>query len=133
MFGWTHWAPRELSAESDRPALRYRAEVRSRDNASGGELHLYDGGDFSPYCIESLLNLLRSETRASGRALEMTLEILGPCSTPRLEEVTERFAKAAITGLSVTVRAPGHPPMRVDDSAPIARPAGAGSPRQRSS
>src|SRR5512139_1757685 len=108
MFGWNHWTPRELSAEPEPPALRYRAEVRSCDNASGGELHMYDGGDFSPYCIESLLNLLRSETRASGRALEMTLELLGPCSTPRLQEVAERFAKAAITGLSVTVRAPGH-------------------------
>jgi hypothetical protein len=133
MFGWTHWTPRELSTEPERPALRYRAEVRSLDSASGGELHLYDGGDFSPYCIESLLNLLRSETRASGRALEMTLEILGPCSTPRLQEVAERFARAAITGLSVTVRAPGHPPVRVDESASIARPSGAGPTRQRSS
>jgi hypothetical protein len=110
-------------------ALRYRAEVRSRDDgdrgrdARRGDVHLYDGGDFSPYCLESLLELLRSEARATRRELDMTFELLGPCSAVRLQEVAARFAGASITGLSVIVRASGHAPLHVGEAVP-----GAASP-----
>jgi hypothetical protein len=107
--------------------------VSSRDGERGGDLHLYDGGDFSPYCIESLLDLLRSEARAPQRPLDMTFEILGPCSAPRLQEVAARFARAAIDGLSVTVRASGHTPVRVGGSASSAKPPSVPAPRARSS
>jgi hypothetical protein len=115
MLGWTGRNPRapHLVTEPDSRPLLYRAEVRSRDDEPGGAVHLYDGGEFSPYCIESLLDLLRSETRTTRRPLEMSFEILGACSAPRLEEVAGRFADASIPGLSVTVRAAGHQAVRV--------------------
>lgn len=132
MFGWT---PRDLriAPEAEARPLRYRAEVYCREGDSSGELHLYDGGDFSPYCMESLLDLLRSESRASRRALDMTFELLGPCSAPRLQEVASRFARASIAGLSVTVRASGHAPVRVGESPSTGKPASAPAPRTRSS
>ncbi|HET9062032.1 MAG TPA: hypothetical protein VFO62_01980 [Candidatus Binatia bacterium] len=130
MFGWT---PRDLriAPEAEAKPLRYRAEVYRRDGDSGGDLHLYDGGDFSPYCMESLLDLLRSEARASRRALDMTFELLGPCSAPRLQEVAARFSRASIAGLSVTVRASGHAPVRVGDSASPVKPESAPAPSAR--
>ncbi len=132
MFGWT---PRDLRAapEPEARPLRYRAEVCCRDVERSSNLHLYDGGDFSPYCIESLLELLRSEARSPRRALDMTFEILGPCSAPRLQEVAARFARAAIDGLSVTVRASGHTPVRVGESVSTATLPTAPAPRARSS
>jgi hypothetical protein len=124
MFGWT---PRDLHIAPDPEAvpLRYRAEVRTRDGRRSGDLHLYDGGDFSPYCIESLLDLLRSETRATRRELDLTFELLGPCSAVRLHEIAARFAGASITGLTVTVRADGHPPLHVGERSTAATPPGA--------
>jgi hypothetical protein len=110
--------PRELHvvAEPETPHLRYRAEVRTREEAGrGGNLHLYDGGDVSPYCIESLLELLRSEARLTHRTLDLTFELLGQCSAVSMREVAARFAAASITGLSVTVRANGHAPLHVGD------------------
>ena len=132
MFGWT---PRDLrtAPEAEARPLRYRAEVCCRDGERRGDLHLYDGGDFSPYCIESLLDLLKSEARGPRRALDMTFEILGPCSAPRLQEVAARFARASIAGLSVTVRASGHTPVRVGESASAAKPPRAPAPHARSS
>jgi hypothetical protein len=132
MFGWT---PRDLRTvpEAEARPLRYRAEVYCRDGESSGDLHLYDGGDFSPYCMESLLDLLRSEARVSRRALDMTFELLGPCSAPRLQEVAARFARASIVGLSVTVRASGHAPVRVGESASPGKPATSPASRARSS
>ena len=119
MFRWT---PRDLRAvpEPEVRPLRYRAEVRSHDDGHRGNIHLYDGGEFSPYCIESLLDLLRSEARATRRELDMTFDLLGPCSALRLQEVAARFAGASISGLSVTVRASGHAPLRVGESVPSA-------------
>jgi len=112
MFGWT---PRDLRVVPEMPAspLRSRAEVRTREPGRSGLLHLYDGGDFSPYCIESLLELLRSEARMTRRELDLTFELLGQCSAVRMQEVAARFASASIAGLSVTVRADGHTPVRV--------------------
>lgn len=132
MFGWT---PRDLriAPETEARPLRYRAEVCCRNGERSGDLHLYDGGDFSPYCIESLLDLLRSEARGPRRTLDMTFEILGPCSAPRLQEVAARFARAAIAGLSVTVRASGHTPVRVGESTAASKPPSAPAPRARSS
>lgn len=98
--------------------LRYRAEVRRREPMAGPNLHLYDGGDCSPYCIESLIDLLRSETRATRQALEMTFEILDTCTPPSLQEVASRFAHAAIPGLRVTLRAQGLDPVLLDSLQP---------------
>jgi len=120
MFGWTPRDPVGAAELAARP-LRYRAEVRNREGQRGGDLHLYDGGDFSPYCIESLLELLRSEAREPHRALDLTFELLGPCSTLSLQEIANRFASASITGLRVTVRATGHSPVRVGEQLPAAR------------
>jgi len=114
MFGWTSRDSRTAAETSIRP-LRYRAEVSCKDPEHRGDLRVYDGGDFSPYGVESLLDLLRSEARSSRRALDMTLEILGPCSAIRLQEIAARFARASIAGLSVTVRASGHTPVRIGE------------------
>jgi hypothetical protein len=132
MFGWT---PRDLRVAPEtavRP-LRYRAEVCCRDGEQSNDLHVYDGGDYSPYCIESLLDLLRSEARSPRRALDMTFDILGPCSALRLQEVAARFARASIAGLSVTVRASGHPPVRVGDCPSTGKQSSAPAPIVRSS
>lgn len=119
MFGWT---PRDLRTvpDVDPSPLTYRAEIRSRDGVQNGDLHLYDGGEFTPYCIESLLDLLRSEARTARRELEMTFDLLGSCSIVRLQEIATRFASASIAGLNVTVRASGHAPLRVGESASAA-------------
>jgi hypothetical protein len=117
MFGWS---PRDLRVVPEMPArpLRYRAEVRTRDPGGIGSVHLYDGGDFSPYCIESLLDLLRSEARMTRRELDLTFELLGQCSAVRMQEVAARFADASIAGLRVTVRADGYSPVRVGEQPP---------------
>lgn len=132
MFGWTPRDPSRRPEPEARP-LRYRAEVRNRESGHGGDLHLYDGGDFSPYCIESLLELLRCEARAPHQALDLTFELLGPCSTLRLQEIANRFASASIAGLRVTVRATGHSPVRVGESLPAARPSSQPAPHTGSS
>lgn len=107
-----------LSQAPDAAGLpRYRAEVRCRDAQPGDPLHLYEGGDCSPYCLDSLIDLLRSETRATRHALELTFEVLDTCSSPRLQELASRFARAAIPGLRVVVRAQGREPLRVEPPA----------------
>jgi len=132
MFGWTPRDPLGVAEHEARP-LRYRAEVRSREGEHDGDLHLYDGGDFSPYCIESLLDLLRSESRARHRVLDLTFELLGPCSTLRLQEIANRFAHASIARLCVTVRASGHTPVRVGEAPPGTQPSTLPAPRTGSS
>jgi hypothetical protein len=101
--------------------LRYRAEVRRREPIQGSALHLYDGGDCSPYGIESLIDLLRSETRVTRSALEVTFEILDSCSSPRLQEVVQRFTHSAIPGLRITISARGQDPVFFDATASSAQ------------
>jgi hypothetical protein len=116
MFEWTprDRGPSEFESGSAPP--RYKAEVRRRGSSSAATFHLYDGGDCSPYCLDSLIDLLRSETRTTRDALDLSFEILDQCSGSRVQEVAARFARAAVPGLRVTLRARGREPVHVDSA-----------------
>jgi len=94
-----------LGAPPDR--IRYRGAI-TRHNEPEPPHTYYDGGDLSPYSIDSLLDLLRAEARLPYVTLDVDLEIAGPCSPAALREVELRFAELALRGLNLRIRAEGH-------------------------
>jgi hypothetical protein len=80
-----------------------------RREVGGRASSYYDGGDFTPYCVESLLEMLRAETRAPYQSLGLTLEIRGDCSASTLRELAERFATIHAPRVQIRICAPGHP------------------------
>ena len=92
--------------------IRYRSAV-TRHHESGPAHSYYDGGDLSPYSIESLLDLLRAESRQPYSCLEVNLEINGPCNAALLRDLTLRFSALSMLGLKVRIRAEGHAPFLI--------------------
>lgn len=86
---------------------RYRSAV-TRHNESQPSHTYYDGGDLSPYSIDSLIDLLRAESRLPYLSLDVELEIAGPCSAAALREVELRFSELSLRGLNLRIRAEGH-------------------------
>jgi hypothetical protein len=115
MFGWTS-RQRALEADPRFAVPTYRVEVRRRAGSEGHDLHFYGGGEFSPYCIESLVDMLRSEAHGHGGEYDVTFELVGSCSVQCLEEVAHRFSAAAIPGLHGVVRAAGHRELSLETS-----------------
>jgi len=86
----------------------YRVEIRRHTTRDAHDLHLYGGGDYSPYCIESLIDMLRGESHTTRGDYEVIFEFVGVCSATTLEEVAYRLSAAGIPGLRGVVRADGH-------------------------
>jgi hypothetical protein len=89
-----------------------------RRDATGRDSTYFDGGDFTPYCIESLLELLRAETRAPHESLGLTLELRGDCNPATIRELARRFASIDAPNFQVRICAAGHPPAIVGNAAP---------------
>jgi hypothetical protein len=107
MFGWTA-KPRSGGFEPTFTAPTYRVQVRRHTATDPHDLHFYGGGDFSPYCIESLIDMLRGESHGVPGEYELTFEFVSGCSTRNLEEVARRLSTAGIAGLRGVVRGAGH-------------------------
>jgi len=118
MFGWNS-RPRSALPDVGSMQPTYRVEIRRHRASDAHDLHLYGGGDFSPYCIESLIDMLRGEAHSTHGEYDVTFEFVGTCSATNLEEVAYRLAAAGIPGLRGVVRADGHRELHLD--APIAR------------
>ena len=121
MFGWTA-KPRPGGFEPSVMAPTYRVEVRRHTAADPHDLRFYGGGDFSPYCIESLIEMLRGESHGMPGEYELTFEFVSGCSTRNLEEVARRLSTAGISGLRGVVRAAGHRDVLLDASGARALP-----------
>lgn len=87
--------------------VSYRSAV-TRHNPPESDHTYYDGGELSPYCIETLVELLRAEARLPYTTLDVDLEIAGPCPAARVREVSVRFSELPIQRLRVLLRAEGH-------------------------
>ena len=108
-------ARRDHSAErfdSVAARIRYRTAVTRHCDPKPAHSY-YDGGDLSPYSIESLLDLLRAESRQPYSWLEVDVEINGPCPAAVLRDLTLRFSALSMLGLKVRVRAEGHAPFLI--------------------
>ena len=118
MFGWTGKSPKPqgVAPESRVSPPTYRVEVRRHGGQVGYDLHFYGGGDFSPYCIESLIDMLRGEAHGVRGQYEVTLELIGACSAKSIEEVATRLSTAGIAGLRGVVRAAGHRDVPLEDA-----------------
>lgn len=92
--------------------LTYRAELARRD-ALGKTSRYYDGGEFSPYNVESLLDLLRGESRVPHTTLDLTLELHGHCPDAVLRDLVQRFAELEAPKAQVRICTPGHRPVVV--------------------
>ena len=88
--------------------LTYRAEIVRRD-ARGRSSIYYDGGEFAPYCIESLVEILRAEAHRPHDILDVSIEIKGPCNATTVRELTRRFIDMRQPRMHVRISAPGHP------------------------
>ena len=87
--------------------ISYRSAI-TRHNPPESDHVYYDGGELSPYCLESMVDLLRAEARLPYTTLDVDLEIAGPCPAARVREVSVRFSDLPIRGLRVLLRAEGH-------------------------
>ncbi len=91
-------------------SLSYKAEVFRRD--LGGHVSTYyNGGEFSPYCVESLVELLRGEAHTPYQSLELVFEFRGKCNASTVREVAKRFAAVHAPRLQVKICATGQHPV----------------------
>ena len=90
------------------PTLTYRAEIVRRDPCGPSSIY-YDGGEFAPYCIESLLEILRSEARRPHDSLDVSIELKGTCNSSTVRDLARRLAGMREPRLHVRISAPGHP------------------------
>jgi hypothetical protein len=104
--------------------LTYRAEIVRRD-ARGRSSIYYDGGEFAPYCVESLVEILRAEAHRPHDVLDVSIEIKGPCNASTVKELTRRFVDLHEPRMHVRISAPGHPGVIIapdlseDEPAPV--------------
>ncbi len=117
MFGWTS-KTRSGGFDPTLTAPTYRVEVRRHTTTDPHDLRFYGGGDFSPYCIESLIEMLRGEAHGVGGEYELTFEFVSACSERNLEEVARRLSDAGIAGLRGVVRANGHREVALGSASP---------------
>ena len=101
------WRASTASLASN-PTLTYRAEIYRRDPRGRSSIY-YDGGEFAPYCVESLVDILRSEARRPHELLDVSIEFRGACSTTTLRDLARRFSDLHEPRLHVRIGAPGHP------------------------
>jgi len=90
------------------PALTYRAEIVRRDPRGPSSIY-YDGGEFAPYCIESLVDILRSEARRPHDSLDVSIELKGTCNSSTVRDLARRLDGMHEPRMHVRISAPGHP------------------------
>ena len=101
--------------------LTYRAEISRRDTL-GHSSSYYDGGEYSPYCVESLVDLLRGEARMPYTSLELTLELRGHCSDSTVRELARKFSAVEAPRAQVRICSPGNRPVVVGCTTPPPAP-----------
>jgi hypothetical protein len=89
-------------------SLTYRAEIVRRDMRGGSSIY-YDGGEFAPYCVESLVEILRSEARRPHEHLDVSIELKGSCNVTTVRDLARRFGDLHEPRMHVRISAPGHP------------------------
>jgi hypothetical protein len=92
--------------------ISFRSAVTRHDPNTPDHTY-YDGGDLTPYCVDSLVDLLRAEARLPYSSLNVELELTGTTTAATLREVGMRFSELAIRGLRVRIRADGQPPLLI--------------------
>jgi hypothetical protein len=100
------WRASALSPSDDNPT--YRAEIVRREPGGPSSIY-YDGGEFVPYCVESLMEILRSEVRKPHELLDVCIEIKGTCNSSTVRDLARRFDGIREPRLHVRISAPGHP------------------------
>ena len=100
------WRAPALSPSPSTPT--YRAEIVRRDPLGPSSIY-YDGGDFVPYCVESLMEILRSEVHKPHELLDVSIEIKGACDSNAVRDLARRFDSIREPRLHVRISAPGHP------------------------
>jgi hypothetical protein len=88
--------------------LTYRAEIIRRDPRGGSSIY-YDGGEFAPYCVESLMEVLRTESRRPHEMLDVSLELKGACNVTTVRDLARKFTDMHEPRMHVRISAPGHP------------------------
>lgn len=99
----------------------YRAEI-CRNDTPGSKSKYYDGGDFSPYCMESLVELLRSEAQSPYLSMGLTLEIRGRCTLATLRDLTRRFSEIDAPNIRINIRATGFPTITLNSPRGVLEP-----------
>ena len=88
--------------------LTYRAEIVRRDPRGRASIY-YDGGEFAPYCVESLVDILRVEAHRPHDLLDVNIELKGSCNTAMMRDLARRFTDMRQPRMHVRISAPGHP------------------------
>ncbi len=99
----------------------YRAAV-TRHQQSVPQHTFYDGGDLNPYCLDSLIDLLRAEARLPYTSLIVDLQLTGAVNGAIVREVTQRFTALVIRGLRVRICADGQRPVLISTKGPESSP-----------
>ena len=88
--------------------LTYRAEIVRRDPRGRSSIY-YDGGEFAPYCVESLVEVLRNEAHRPHDMLDVSIELKGSCNGVTVRDLARRFTDLHEPRMHVRISAPGHP------------------------
>ena len=105
---WARASSADYEADfHDVARLRYRCELRRRAEPEPRQVS-YDGGEYSPYCLDSLADLLHREAMLPHSALEVRIDLAGPCPGSVLRDMTLRFSSLGIARLRVLIHAEGH-------------------------
>src|SRR5262249_49996896 len=88
--------------------LTYRAEIIRRDTRGRSSIY-YDGGEFAPYCVESLVEILRAEAHHPHDVLDVNIEIKGACNATTVRDLTRRFTDMHEPRMHVRISAAGQP------------------------
>jgi hypothetical protein len=88
--------------------LTYRAEIVRRDPRGRASIY-YDGGEYAPYCVESLVDILRAEAHRPHDMLDVCIELKGACNATMVKDLARRFTDMHQPRMHVRISAPGHP------------------------
>jgi hypothetical protein len=106
--------------------LTYRAEIIRRDPRGRSSIY-YDGGEFAPYCVESLVEILRVEAHRPHDMLDVSIELKGMCTASTVKDLARRFTELREPRMHVRISAPGHPAVIVAPDLSSAEPQSSGS------
>jgi hypothetical protein len=89
---------------------RYRSEIKRHGNPGPPQTY-YDGGDYGPYSLESLVDLLRAEARLPYSTLAISVELTGSCPGVVLREMALRLSSLGLPRFHARIEAEGHAPV----------------------
>jgi hypothetical protein len=101
------WRAPVLSATQS-ASLTYRAEIVRRDPRGRSSVY-YDGGELSPYGVDSLVDALRAEIHTAHDQVDVSIELKGTCSSTTVRELARRVGALSEPHLHVRISAPGYP------------------------